>query len=162
MAAQYLRNERAGHTLQPTALVHEAYLRFVGGQNVDWQDKNHFFAVAATVMRRILVDHARAAVAGKRGGGARRIPLDEVIAFSEENHDELLALDEALNRLKQLSPRQCRVVELIYFGGMTFEQASAVLGTTDRTAKRDWKAARSWLNGEIHGWTDQSPTVGES
>lgn len=148
-ARRYLRAERPDHTLQPTALVHEAYLRLAGQNGVDWQNRTHFFAVAAQVMRRILVDHARAHKAEKRGGHEPRIALEEGLAFTEEKSAELLALDEALARLAERDPRQARVVELRFFGGLSEDEAAEVLGISTRTLKRDWSVARAWLYKEV-------------
>lgn len=150
LARRYMRGERPDHTLQPTALVHEAYLRLAGQRGVDWQDRAHFFGVAAQLMRRILVDHARARNAEKRGGHEPRIALDDALAFTEEKCAELLALDEALSRLAQRDPRQARVVELRFFGGLSEDEAAEVLGISTRTLKRDWSVARAWLFKEIN------------
>ena len=148
LAAHYMRSERPDHTLQATALVHEAYIRLVG-QDVDWQNRAHFFAVAAQIMRRVLVDYARAAKAGKRSGKLHRIPLETALVYAEEQSGELVALDEALDRLQKWDPRQSRIVELRFFGGLSVEETAEVLGISTRTVKRDWSMARAWLYGEL-------------
>jgi RNA polymerase sigma-70 factor, ECF subfamily len=149
VARRYMRSERPDHTLEPTALVHEAYLRLVGQREINWQNRAHFFGVAAQLMRRILVDHARARKAEKRGGHEPRLALDEGLAFTEEKSAELLALDEALTRLSQRDPRLGRAVELRFFAGLSEEEAAEVLGISTRTVKRDWQTARAWLYKEI-------------
>ena len=149
VAGRYMRRERPDHTLQPTALVHEAYLRLVGQREISWQNRAHFYGVAAQLMRRILVDHARARQAEKRGGHETKIALEEGLAFTGEKGAELLALDEALRRLAQRDPRQCRAVELRFFGGLSEDEAAEVLGISTRTLKRDWRVARAWLYKEI-------------
>jgi RNA polymerase sigma factor (TIGR02999 family) len=145
LAASYLRRERTDHTLQPTALVHEAYLRLVEQKNVQWQDKSHFFAITAQLMRRILVDHARGHLADKRGSGAPKVPLTEAIVMSQERPAELLALDESLSRLASLDVQQARVVELRIFAGLTVEETAEVLSISPATVKRDWRMAKAWL-----------------
>lgn len=145
LAATYLRNQRSDHTLQPTALVHEAYLKLIDVSQVDWQDRAHFFAVAAQTMRHILVDHARAVAADKRGGGAQRIALDEAVSFANEKDVDLLALDEALQKLAQQDEQQGRIIELRFFGGLTVEETAEVLGISPATVKREWATARAWL-----------------
>jgi RNA polymerase sigma factor (TIGR02999 family) len=150
VARHYMRAERRDHTLQPTALVHEAYMRLAGQRDVDWQNRAHFFAVAAQLMRRILVDHARAHKAEKRGGTEPKIELGEGLALTEEKATELLAVDEALTRLAECDPRQARIVELRFFGGLSEEEAAEVLGVSARTVKRDWSVARAWLFKEIN------------
>ena len=148
-AARYLRQERPGHTLQTTALIHEAYLRLVDQKNVSWQNRAHFFAIAAQLMRRILVDHARQRQAAKRGGAALRLTLDEAMALSEEPDVNLVALDEALNRLAVIDPQQSRVVELRFFSGLSVEETAEALRISPRTVKRDWNVAKAWLRREI-------------
>jgi RNA polymerase sigma-70 factor (ECF subfamily) len=148
-AARYLRRERPGHTLQTTALIHETYLKLVDAQDVEWQSRAHFFAIAANLMRRILVDHARRRDAHKRGGDQVRLPLDEALAIAEESHVDLLALDEALDRLAAFHAQQARVVELRFFSGLSVEEAAAALGVSPRTVKSDWALARAWLRREI-------------
>jgi RNA polymerase sigma factor (TIGR02999 family) len=150
IAAGYLRREAAGHSLQPTALVHEAYLRLTDIKNVDWQARSHFFAVSATIMRRILVDHARASQARKRGDGWDAVSLNEAILPSPERAPEILALDEALSRLARLDERQAKIVELRFFAGMTEEETGDVLEISSRTVKRDWRVAKAWLFKELH------------
>ena len=145
LAASYLRRERSDHTLQPTALVHEAYLRLVDQKNVQWQDRGHFFAITAQVMRRILVDHARGHLADKRGSGAPKVPLTEAIVMSQERPAELLALDESLTRLAAVDPQQGRVVELRIFAGLTVEETAETLQISPATVKRDWSMAKAWL-----------------
>ena len=149
LARHYLTQERANHTLQPTALVHEAYMKLVDQTRVDWQGRNHFFAVAAQAMRRILVDHARSRQRDKRGGGRARVALDEAIALSPQKDEDVLALDEALEKLAQLDPRQAKVVELRFFGGLSVEETAEVLGISTQSVLRDWKLARAWLMREI-------------
>jgi RNA polymerase sigma-70 factor (ECF subfamily) len=149
MAAHFMRRERFDHTLRPTALVHEAYLRLVQNRQHEWADRAHFFAVAASVMRRILVDHARRRHAGKRGGHMQRIELSEPLAYIEEKAEEMLALDQALSRLAERDARMGRIVEMRFFGGMTDEEIAGILGIGVRTVKRDWSVARAWLRAEI-------------
>lgn len=149
LAASFLRDEREGHTLQPTALVHEAYLRLTG-QAATWQNRAHFMGVAAQLMRRILVDYARHRVAAKRGGG--QVPAEiETCEIDPEasRSEELLAVEESLDRLATLDPQQARVVEMRYFGGMTVEETAEALSVSPRTVKRDWAMAKAWLRLEI-------------
>jgi RNA polymerase sigma factor (TIGR02999 family) len=153
IAARQLSRERAGHTLQPTALVHEVYLRLVDQRRVDWQDRAHFFGVAAQVMRRILVDHARRHAAGKRGEGVRCLSLDDAKDVPAAPEISILALDEALARLQQADPDLARIVELRAFGGLTVEEAAHVLQVSASTAKRDWRTAKAWLNRELGSGT---------
>jgi len=148
IARRHMGTERAGHTLQPTALVNEAWLR-LSRQDKDWQNRIHFFAVAAQVMRQILVDYARQHRAGRRNNGQPHLNLEDVPLISEIKSEKLLALDEALSRLQQWDARQSRVVELRFFGGLTEEEISQVLGVSARTVKRDWSIARAWLYAEI-------------
>jgi len=143
LATGYLRRERRNHTLQATALVHEAYLR-MAGQKASWQNRAHFFGIAAQVMRRILVDHARAHRAEKRGSGQAMVSLDEALLVSADS-SQLIDLDEALTRLAEIDPRQARVVELRFFVGMSIEEAAEVLGCGVRTVNRDWRMAQAWL-----------------
>jgi RNA polymerase sigma-70 factor, ECF subfamily len=150
MAAGYLRRERVDHTLQPTALVHEAYLKLIDQTRVSWQNRAHFFAVAAQVMRRILVDHARAHNAEKRFGALEKLQLDENIDKAVELSGELIALDDALKNLAKVDEPMAKLVELRYFGGLTFEETAEVLGVSVITAKRHWKLARSWLYGQLN------------
>jgi RNA polymerase sigma factor (TIGR02999 family) len=149
LAAGYLRRERAGHTLQPTALVHEAYLRMVDQTQVRWQNRAHFFGVAAQMMRRILVDHARSQHAEKRGGDVQKLSLDENIDVSGDRASELVALDEALERLAEIDPQKSRVVELRFFGGLSVEETAEVLGVSAPTVKRHWRLAKAWLFGQV-------------
>ncbi|HEX3084924.1 MAG TPA: sigma-70 family RNA polymerase sigma factor [Pyrinomonadaceae bacterium] len=153
LARSYLRREREAHTLEPTALVHEAYLRLVDQTQVTWENRAHFFGIAAQLMRRILVDHARAHVAEKRGGPGVKIQLDEAHFMPEEKGDDLLALDEVLERLAETDPRMSRVVELRFFGGLSEPEAAEVLGVSERTVRRDWQMAKLWLYREL----SQSP-----
>ncbi len=151
-AGAYLRNERPGHTLQPTALVHEAYLKLVGGDAIDWKDRAHFFGVAARAMRQVLVDHARARNTAKRGEGQVRVELDAAgtVAASSRSLD-LLDLDRALSRLAALDERQSRLVELRLFAGLTIEESAEVLQVSHATVSRDWKHAEAWLQREMTG-----------
>ena len=151
IAGSYLRRESPGNSLQPTALVHEAYLRLTDAREIDWQNRSHFFAVSSTVMRRILVDRARASHASKRGDGWDAASLNEAILPSPERAPEILALDEALTRLCSLDERQAKIVELRFFAGMSEEEAGEVLGVSSRTVKRDWRIAKAWLFKELSG-----------
>lgn len=150
LARGYLRAERGGHTLQTTAIVHEAYLRLVDRRQVKWQNRAHFFAVAAQAMRRLLVDHARTKRRVKRGGNDRQqVSLDEAMYLTNEKSGELILLDEALSRLQTIEPRQSRVVELRYFGGLTNEEVAEILKISANTVMRDWSLARAWLYREM-------------
>ncbi len=149
LAAGYLRHERADHTLQPTALVHEAYLKMVDQTSVTWQNRSHFFGIAAQAIRRILVDHARARHALKRGGKRLRMTLNEELAGGEDPELDLLAIDDALHKLADLSERQCRIVELRFFSGLTVEEVAEILAVSPRTVKGDWRVARAWLKREL-------------
>jgi RNA polymerase sigma factor (TIGR02999 family) len=149
LAASYLRRERSDHTLQATALVHEAYLRLVEQDNVNWQNRHHFFGAAANLMRRILVDHARAHVAEKRGSGMPKVALNEAIAMSQQQPADLLALDESLTRLAAMDAQQGRIVELRVFAGLSVEETAEVLSISTATVKRDWAVAKAWLLHEI-------------
>jgi RNA polymerase sigma factor (TIGR02999 family) len=149
IARAHLRHERPWHTLQATELAHEAYLRLAGHGQHDWRDRAHFFAVASGIMRRILIDHARKRAAARRGGGAPHVPLDEAAALGGNQPEELVALDEALTRLGALDPRQERIVELRFFGGLDVAETAAVLGVSTRTVKREWSVARAWLRAEL-------------
>ena len=151
VAARHLRGQRPGHTLQTTALVNEAYLRLIDASQVQWQNRAHFFAVAAHFMRRILVDFARSRNYQKRGGGARAVSLAESVAVAPERGADLLALDEALTRLQALNERQAHVVELRYFGGLSEEETAEALKVSVRTVRRDWNFARVWLHRELTG-----------
>jgi RNA polymerase sigma factor (TIGR02999 family) len=149
LARQYMSRERAGHTLQTTALVNEAYLRLAQVHDVRWESRAHFFAISARIMRRIMIDHARSRQQLKRGGGAVRMTLDEGAVLADERSAELLALDEALEALNIEYPRKAQVVELRFFGGLTNVEAAAVLKVDERTVKRDWEFARAWLHKRI-------------
>jgi RNA polymerase sigma factor (TIGR02999 family) len=151
IAARCLKSERAGHTLQPTALVHEAYLKLVDQRNADYRSRGHFTAVAAMVMRRILVNHAQARAAAKRGGGADRLPLADDLAMAEGRSLDLVALDEALERLGRQDTRKVKVVEQRFFGGLEMSQIADNLGVSLATVKRDWEYARTWLAREMQG-----------
>lgn len=148
-AARYLRRERPGNTLQTTGLVHETYLRLVDQKRVRWQNRAHFFGLAAQLMRRILVDHVRMRKAAKRGGSDLKLPLEEAMAVSTEGKIDLLILDEALARLSELDQQQGRIVELRFFSGLSVEDTARVLGISERTVKRDWQVAKAWLRREI-------------
>jgi RNA polymerase sigma-70 factor, ECF subfamily len=149
LASRHLRHERIGHTLQTTALVHEAYLKLVDQKKANWQNRVQFFAAAAKVMRHILVDYARSRKAVKRGGDYCRLSLDEALISAEEDDPDLLALDEALNELTAIDPQQSRVVELRVFGGLTVEDTAEALGISPRTVKREWSMAKAWLHRQI-------------
>ncbi len=145
-AARYLRRERGNHTLQATALVHEAFLKLIDQRHVHWRNRAHFFGIAAELMRRILVDHARIHLSDKRGGKVTRVALDEAIAPAAQQNVDIVALDEALSRLAALDPEQERLVELRFFGGLTIDEAAEVLGTSPATVKREWTLAKAWLH----------------
>ena len=150
LASSYMRQERRpDHTLQPTALVNEAYLRLIGERQLTWESRSHFYVTAAKTMRRILIDHARGHRASKRSGGLVRVELNENLVAVETQADELLALDDALSRLADLSPRQARIVELRFFGGLTVEETAKVAGISEKTVKRDWALARAWFEHEL-------------
>ena len=167
LAQRHLKRERQNHTIQRTALVHEAFVRLVNQQSVDWQSRAHFFALASNLMRRILVDHARARLASKRGGGAVAVSLDEIMApldaettggagnipepqhFDGETDDDVAAIDEALTKLGGMDERQARIVEMRYFGGLTIEETAQALEISDATVKREWTLARAWLKREL-------------
>ena len=149
LAANYLRRERPDHTLQPTALVHEAYLRMVDQTQVNWQNRAHFFGVAAQMMRRILVDHARAHTAEKRGSDFQKLSLDENIDKTVERSAELIALDDALKELAEMDEQKSRIVELRFFGGLSIEETAEVMGVSAPTVKRQWRMAKAWLYGQV-------------
>jgi RNA polymerase sigma factor (TIGR02999 family) len=149
MARFLMKNERSGHTLQPTALVNEALMRLIGTANLELESRAHFFAVSATVMRRILIDSARAHRAEKRGGEVIQVSLDSNLAYEWRQADSLLNLDEALDRLSAMDPRLCRVVEMRFFAGMTESETAEVLNVSVRTVKRDWQFAKNWLYREM-------------
>jgi RNA polymerase sigma-70 factor, ECF subfamily len=144
LAESYMRRERPNHTLQPTALINETYLRLTG-DTINWQNRAHFVGVAANIMRRVLVDHARAHKAGIRGGNLQRVEFEEGIAISKERSTEMLLLDDALNKLEEVNPRQAKVVELRYFGGLSVEEIAAILNIGPRSVEREWASARAWL-----------------
>ena len=150
LASYYLRRERGNHTLQPTALVHEAYLRLVDQKEVQWKNRSHFFGIAAQQMRRILVDYARSHQAAKRGGAAAKVSLDDAMIVSKENPGQVLVVDETLTRLAAFDPQQAKIVELRVFGGLTIEEVAEVLGISSATVKREWTVARAWLTREIN------------
>jgi len=150
-AARYLRHERVGHTLQTTALIHEAYVRLVDQRNVHWQNRAHFFGIAAQMMRRILVDHARSKKRAKRGGSDIRISFTEASLKTPDRDLDIVALDEALERLAQIDEQQSRIVELRFFSGLTVEETAEVLSISTATVKRDWSMAKAWLHREISG-----------
>jgi RNA polymerase sigma-70 factor, ECF subfamily len=145
IARHYLRRERSDHTLQPTALVHEAYMKLIDISDVSWQDRAHFFAVASNVMRHILVDHARARATDKRGGEVQRIALEDVVKLSDAPDVDLLALDESMRQLAAFDEQQSKIVELRFFGGLTIEETAHVLGISPATVKREWTMAKAWL-----------------
>ena len=149
MARRYMHREREGHTLQTTALVNEAYLRLIDGTKVNWHDRAHFFAVSAQMMRRILVDAARARASSKRGGNALRAELDEIPDLSSGRDREIVAIDEALTALATLDPRKAKVVELRFFGGLSVEETADVLKISPQSVLRDWKLAKAWLLREL-------------
>ena len=151
LAAACMRRERRGHTLQATALVHEAYMRLMGQRNAQWSDRAHFLAVASAVMRRVLLDHARKRHAAKRGAAPRKTSLDEGLLIAEEHLDDVLMLDECLTRLAALDAQQARLVELRFFAGLNVEETAEVMGISTATVKRDWSSAKAWLNREITG-----------
>lgn len=149
LAAAYLRRERPDHTLQPTALVHEAYLRLIDQTRVDWKNRAHFCAVASEMMRRILVDHARKHHAAKRGRGETRISLDEAVSFPHEIEIDVIAVDEALLDLSRLDPQQGRLVELRFFGGLTLDETAEVMSISRSTVQREWDMAKAWLHNQL-------------
>jgi RNA polymerase sigma-70 factor (ECF subfamily) len=151
MANHYMKRERQDHTLQTTALIHEAYVRLVDQKNVHWANRAHFFAISAQIMRRILIDHARRHAYGKHGGGAQKVSLDETAIVASNPASDMLLLDEALNRLAEMDPRRGQVVELRYFGGLNNEEIAGVLKISENTVTRDWNMARAWLYQELSG-----------
>jgi RNA polymerase sigma factor (TIGR02999 family) len=160
LAVSHMRTERDGHTLQPTAVVHEAYLKLVDQRTTDWKDRAHFFAVASRIIRRLLVDHAREREAAKRGGGMGRISMDDVELSAALPDAELVALDEALTELHEIDERQARVVELRFFGGLTVEEIAETLGVGKRSVDRDWQIAKAWLFCRLSG-EDAEPADGQ-
>jgi RNA polymerase sigma-70 factor (ECF subfamily) len=156
IASRYMKRERAGHTLQTSALVNEAYLRMVGQQNVDWQNRAHFFGVAASIMRHLLVDRARANGRVRRGRNPQQVSFDEAAVVSEQRGEELLALDEALTKLNEIDERKVKIVELRYFSGLSAEETAEVLGVSEITVKREWLKAKAWLYRELtQGTSDE-------
>lgn len=150
LASSYLRRERSNHTLQPTALVNEAYLKLIDQKKVKWQNRAHFFGIAAQVMRRILLDHARKHTAEKRGGAAEVLPIEEeILVVSQEKSAELIALDEALENLAKMDEQKAKIVELRYFGGLSIEETAEVMGVSVPTINRQWKMAKAWLYGQV-------------
>lgn len=149
IAARYLHSERSGHTLQTTALVHEAYLRLVDETRIQWQGRAHFFGVAATLIRHILVDHARTQKAVKRGGAAQKVSLDEAFAIPVDNETDVLAVDDALQTLSKIDPQQGRIVELRFFAGLTIEETAEAMQISASTVKRDWILAKTWIYREL-------------
>ena|SRR5579883_617289 len=149
LAAKYLRQERSGHTLQATALVHEAYLRLVDTTNVSWQNRAHFFGIAAHLMRQILVQYARERGARKRGGDAQKLSLDKTVSFPQQREFDIEDLDAALNKLAELDAEQSKIVELRFFGGLTIEETAEALGVSSSTVKREWTSARAWLRRQL-------------
>jgi RNA polymerase sigma factor (TIGR02999 family) len=158
-----MRRERTGHTLQPTALVNEAYVRLVGQREVQWKSRAHFYGIAGQIMRRVLLDFARKRLSAKRGGAGWRVTLDEGMVIAEDRLDDILLIDEALNRLAQMDPRQSRIVELRFFAGLSFEETAAALDISPITVKRDWSSAKAWLYREMaKARSDESGTVAAS
>jgi RNA polymerase sigma-70 factor (ECF subfamily) len=151
LAGRHMRHERAGHTLQASALVNEAYIRLIEVKQVQWQNRAHFFAMASRVMRRILVDAARAKGYQKRGAGALEVSLDEAVAVADPPSQDFVALDDALNALEAVDPRKCKVVEMRFFGGMSMEETAEALHLSAGTIKRDWRLAKAWLARELGG-----------
>jgi len=160
LAGRYMRGERAGHTLQTTALLHETWLCMMQGCPVDWQDRAHFFALAARCMRRVLVAYARSHSAGKRGGGAVRVDLNEALLVDPNQLDTVLLVDSALSDLDAWDARQSAIVEMRFFGGLTEDEIAAVLDVSTRTVKRDWKMAAAWLSVRLRGQDGSAPTPG--
>lgn len=145
-----MARERRGHTLQATAVVHEAYMRMAGGQKIEWNDRAHFFAFAARTMRQVLMDYARQRKAGKRGGeGAHKVNLESELLIGDDRLEDVIALDDLLNRLAAMDPDQARIVELRFFGGLTVEETAEAMGISPRTVKREWQMAKAWLDREL-------------
>lgn len=149
LADSFMRKERVGHTLQPTALVHEAYLRMIDQREVNWQNRAHFFSIAAETMRRILVNHAHSHNAAKRGGAATRLSIDEAVSLPETQEVDVVLLDEALKRLAEFDPDQAKIVELRFFGGLTVKEVAEVTGISTATVEREWRTAKAWLQNQI-------------
>jgi len=161
IAARFMRYERPDHTLQATVLVDDAYLHMVNQEDRNWQNRSHFYAVAAQVMRRILIDHARTHNAAKRGGGISPVELEEALVLGQDRWEELIAVDEALTHLGERDPRLARIVEMRFFAGLTEDEVAEALGISSRTVKRDWQVAKAWLHGELSGRHDRG-TVAKS
>ena len=155
MARRYMNQQGPGHTLQPTALIHEAYLRMAGDSDKQWQNRSHFYGIAAKAMRHVLVDHARAGTSAKRGGAMAAIPLDEGLTASSERLAGLVALDDALADLAKLNVRQSEVIEMRFFGGLSVEETAEALKVSPETVMRDWKAAKAWLHRELDNTPDK-------
>ena len=149
LARQYMARENPGHTLQTSALINEAYIRLIDQQNVPWQNRSHFFGVAAQVMRHVLIDHARSYTYAKRGGGARKISLDDVPDMTDQRAGELLVLDDALKNLATIDPRKSQIIELRFFGGLTIEETAEAMNISPITVTREWRSAKAWLRREI-------------
>ena len=156
LAGAYLRKERQDHTLQPTALVHEAYLKLIGSDNMNWQDRRHFFNVAAQIMRNILVDHARKHQAEKRGGEGRKLSLDEAVEYYRQRDINLIDLDQALTELATLDPDQSRIVELKFFAGLKIDEVASLLNVSEATVNRQWHKAKMWLRSRMQSNFDES------
>jgi RNA polymerase sigma-70 factor (ECF subfamily) len=157
LAAYYMRRERPDHTLQATALVHEAFMRLTEQRDVNWQDKAHFFGIAAQLMRRVLIDHARAHLRVKRGAGGQKLSLDEGLLLTESRSAELIAVNDAIDRLALLDSRQARIIELRFFGGLSVEETAEVVGISPKTVKRDWSLAKAWLYEELRTYHGNDP-----
>jgi len=150
IAGAQMARERPGHTLQATAVVHEAYMRLAGEQDIEWQNRAHFFAIAAKTMRRVLLDYARQRHAGKRGGeGARKVDIDAALLIGDDRLEDVVALDEVLARLSEMDPEQGRIVELRFFAGLNVDETAEVMGISPRTVKREWRLAKAWLDREL-------------
>lgn len=156
LAASKMRQERAGHTLQPTALVNEVYLRLINQHSVDWHNRAHFFGLAAEMMRRILVNYAVERQAQKRGSGETALALDEALAFASDRSIDVIELNDALSRLSAFAPRQAKVIEMRFFGGLNIEETAAVLNISPETVKRDWRAGKAWLFSSLQSESDSS------
>lgn len=158
IAASRMRHERPDHTLQTTALVHEAYMKLAGQRNARWQNRQQFFGVASGIMRRILVDYARGQQRIRRGGKQEKVQIDEILLVSPNRTDEVLAVNESLLKLEKLDPRQGRIVELRYFGGLTNEEIAEIVGVSSKTVVRELKVAKAWLYGDLKNYTDTAST----
>jgi len=156
LARHYMGRENPGHTLQTSALINEAYIRLVDQQNVPWQNRGHFLAVSAQVMRHILIDHARSHAYAKRGGGARKVPLDEAMALNDQRANELLALDDALNSLAVMDARKSQIIELRFFGGLTIEETGEAMKISPMTVTREFRSAKAWLRREMNNVNDRT------